>query len=93
MVILNDNEMSISPNVGAISRYLNKVRLSEPVQFIADNLEEQLKHLPFFGDSLTPEMERVKEGMKRLAVPKVGAVIEELGFDILARLMVIIFPN
>ena len=80
MVILNDNEMSISPNVGAISRYLNKVRLSDPVQFISDNLEEQFKHFPFFGESLTPEMERVKEGMKRLAVPKVGAVIEELGF-------------
>ncbi|VEP15922.1 1-deoxy-D-xylulose-5-phosphate synthase [Hyella patelloides LEGE 07179] len=80
MVILNDNEMSISPNVGAISRYLNKVRLSDPVQFISDNLEEQFKNVPFFGESLTPEMERVKEGMKRLAVPKVGAVIEELGF-------------
>ncbi len=80
MVILNDNEMSISPNVGAISRYLNKVRLSEPMQFLSDNLEEQFKHLPFFGESLTPEMGRVKEGMKRLAVPKVGAVIEELGF-------------
>ena len=80
MVVLNDNEMSISPNVGAISRYLNKVRLSEPMQFISDNLEEQFKHLPFFGESLTPEMERVKEGMKRLTVPKVGAVIEELGF-------------
>ena len=80
MVILNDNEMSISPNVGAISRYLNKVRLNPAVQNLADNLEEQFKHLPFFGDSLTPEMERVKEGMKRLAVPKVGAVIEELGF-------------
>lgn len=80
MVVLNDNEMSISPNVGAISRYLNKVRLSDPVQFLADNLEEQFKHLPFFGDSLSPEMERVKEGMKRLAVSKVGAVIEELGF-------------
>ncbi|AGF50779.1 sll1945 [Synechocystis sp. PCC 6803] len=80
MVILNDNEMSISPNVGAISRYLNKVRLSSPMQFLTDNLEEQIKHLPFVGDSLTPEMERVKEGMKRLVVPKVGAVIEELGF-------------
>lgn len=80
MVVLNDNEMSISPNVGAISRYLNKVRLSGPVQFISDNLEEQFKNLPFFGESLTPEMERLKEGMKRLAVPKVGAVIEELGF-------------
>ena len=80
MVVLNDNEMSISPNVGAISRYLNKVRLSDPVQFLSDNLEEQFKQLPFLGESLTPEMERVKEGMKRLAVPKVGAVIEELGF-------------
>ncbi|WGT67575.1 1-deoxy-D-xylulose-5-phosphate synthase [cyanobacterium endosymbiont of Epithemia clementina EcSB] len=80
MVVLNDNEMSISPNVGAISRYLNKVRLSDPVQFLSDNLEEQFKQLPFFGGSFTPEMERVKEGIKRLAVPKVGAVIEELGF-------------
>ena len=80
MVILNDNEMSISPNVGAISRYLNKVRLSEPMQFLSDNLEEQFKNLPFFGESITPEVDRVKEGMKRLAVPKVGAVIEELGF-------------
>lgn len=80
MVVLNDNEMSISPNVGAISRSLNKVRLSTPVQFLADNLEEQFKHLPFFGESLSPELQRVKEGMKRLAVPKVGAVLEELGF-------------
>ena len=80
LVVLNDNEMSISPNVGAIPRYLNKMRLSPPVQFISDNLEEQFKHLPFVGDSLSPELERVKEGMKRLAVPKVGAVFEELGF-------------
>jgi 1-deoxy-D-xylulose-5-phosphate synthase len=80
LVVLNDNEMSISPNVGAIPRYLNKMRLSPPVQFISDNLEEQFKHLPFVGESLSPELERVKEGMKRLAVPKVGAVFEELGF-------------
>lgn len=80
LVVLNDNEMSISPNVGAIPRYLNKVRLSPPVQFLSDNLEEQFKNIPFVGESLSPELERVKEGMKRLAVPKVGAVIEELGF-------------
>ncbi|MBW4690728.1 MAG: 1-deoxy-D-xylulose-5-phosphate synthase [Lyngbya sp. HA4199-MV5] len=80
LVVLNDNEMSISPNVGAIPRYLNKMRLSPPVQFLSENLEEQFKHLPFVGDSLAPEIERVKEGMKRLAVPKVGAVFEELGF-------------
>jgi 1-deoxy-D-xylulose-5-phosphate synthase len=80
LVVLNDNEMSISPNVGAIPRYLNKMRISPPVQFLSDNLEEQFKHLPFLGDSLSPELDRVKEGMKRLAVPKVGAVFEELGF-------------
>lgn len=75
MVVLNDNEMSISPNVGAIPRYLNKIRLSPPMQFLSDNVEEQMKNLPF-----SPELQRVKEGMKRLAVPKVGAVFEELGF-------------
>ncbi len=75
LVVLNDNEMSISPNVGAIPRYLNKMRLSPPVQFLSDNLEEQFKNLPF-----SPELSRLKEGMKRLAVPKVGAVFEELGF-------------
>ena len=75
LVVLNDNEMSISPNVGAIPRYLNKMRLSPPVQFLTDNLEEQFKNLPF-----SPELSRLKEGMKRLAVPKVGAVFEELGF-------------
>ena len=80
LVVLNDNEMSISPNVGAIPRYLNKMRISPPVQFLTDNLEEQFKHLPFVGSSLSPELDRVKEGMKRLAVPKVGAVFEELGF-------------
>ncbi|MBF2046017.1 MAG: 1-deoxy-D-xylulose-5-phosphate synthase [Leptolyngbya sp. IPPAS B-1204] len=80
LVVLNDNEMSISPNVGAIPRYLNKMRLSPPMQFLTDNLEEQFKHLPFVGGSLTPELNRIKEGMKRLAVPKVGAVFEELGF-------------
>jgi 1-deoxy-D-xylulose-5-phosphate synthase len=76
LVVLNDNEMSISPNVGAIPRYLNKMRLSPPLQFLTDNIEEQVKHIPFVGD----EIGRIKEGMKRLAVPKVGAVFEELGF-------------
>jgi 1-deoxy-D-xylulose-5-phosphate synthase len=80
MVVLNDNDMSISPNVGALSRYLNKIRLTPQMQFLTENLEEQLKHLPFVGEQLSPELGRLKGGMKRLAVPKVGAVFEELGF-------------
>jgi 1-deoxy-D-xylulose-5-phosphate synthase len=39
-----------------------------------------LKNIPFVGETISPELARVKEGMKRLAVPKVGAVFEELGF-------------
>ena len=80
LVVLNDNEMSISPNVWANGRYLNKMRLSPPMQFLTDNFEEQFKQIPFVGESLSPELGRIKEGMKRLAVPKVGAVFEELGF-------------
>jgi 1-deoxy-D-xylulose-5-phosphate synthase len=80
LVVLNDNNMSISPNVGAIPRYLNKIRVTPEVQFVTDNLQGQLKNIPFVGEALYPELDRVKEGMKRLAVPKVGAVFEELGF-------------
>jgi 1-deoxy-D-xylulose-5-phosphate synthase len=80
LVVLNDNEMSISANVGAIPRYLNKLRVSAPIQFLSYNIEEQLKNIPFVGETISPELARVKEGMKRLAVPKVGAVFEELGF-------------
>lgn len=77
LVVLNDNDMSISQNVGALSRYLNKIRLSPPVQFFSENIEEQLKQLPFVDQG---ELGRLKGGMKRLAVSKVGAVFEELGF-------------
>ncbi len=80
LVVLNDNEMSISPNVGALSRYLNKLRLNPSVQFLSDNLKQQFQHLPIVGDSFSPELGRLKEGMKRLAVTKEGAMFEELGF-------------
>ncbi|MCC5651887.1 1-deoxy-D-xylulose-5-phosphate synthase [Nostoc sp. XA013] len=80
LVVLNDNQMSISPNVGALSRYLNKLRLNPSVQLLSDNLKEQFKHLPIVGDSLSPELGRLKEGMKRLAMTKEGAMFEELGF-------------
>ena len=80
MVVLNDNDMSISPPVGALSTYLNRMRLSPPVQFLSGSAEEAVKSLPFMHGQLPSELSRLKEGMKRLAVPKVGAVFEELGF-------------
>ena len=82
LVVLNDNEMSISPNVGAIPQYLNRLRLTQPMKFIKENVEGQLRNLPFVGESIKPELERLKDNIKILTmVPnKVGAVFEELGF-------------
>ena len=80
LVVLNDNDMSISPPVGALSTHLNRMRHSKPLQFLQDNAEEAIRHLPFLHGELPPELKNLKESMKRLAVPKVGAVFEELGF-------------
>ena len=80
LVVLNDNDMSISPPVGALSTHLNRMRLSKPVQFLSGSAEEAVKHLPFLHGELPSELKNLKESMKRLAVPKVGAVFEELGF-------------
>jgi 1-deoxy-D-xylulose-5-phosphate synthase len=80
LVVLNDNDMSISPPVGALSTHLNRMRLSKPVQFIQDNAEEAIRNLPFLHGELPTELKTLKESMKRLAVPKLGAVFEELGF-------------
>lgn len=78
LVVLNDNEMSISPNVGALSSHLNQLRFSGPVKLLK-KLEEQFETITHM-DSLVPELNCLKQGIKRLAVPKVGAVFEELGF-------------
>ncbi len=80
LVVLNDNDMSISPPVGALSTHLHRMRLSKPIQFLQDNAEEAIKHLPFLHGELPSELKTLKESMKRLAVPKLGAVFEELGF-------------
>ncbi|MEB3308468.1 MAG: 1-deoxy-D-xylulose-5-phosphate synthase [Cyanobacteriota bacterium] len=80
LVVLNDNDMSISPPVGALSTHLNRMRHSKPLQFLQDNAEEAIKHLPFMHGELPTELKNLKESMKRLAVPKLGAVFEELGF-------------
>ncbi|GCE65402.1 1-deoxy-D-xylulose-5-phosphate synthase [cyanobiont of Ornithocercus magnificus] len=80
LVVLNDNDMSISPPVGALSGYLNRMRLSPPMQFLSGSVEESVRHIPFMGGELSAELNMLKGSMRRLAVPKVGAVFEELGF-------------
>lgn len=78
IVVLNDNEMSIAPNVGAMHNYLGKLRSMENYQWAKDELEGLLKSIPAVGGKLANIAERVKDSMKYLLVS--GVLFEELGF-------------
>lgn len=80
IVILNDNEMSISKNVGAMSQYLCDLRTGETYNKIKRDVEGWLKGLDFGSDVLSA-IERVKGSVKYLMVP--SSVFEELGFKYL----------
>jgi 1-deoxy-D-xylulose-5-phosphate synthase len=78
IVILNDNEMSIARNVGAMSKYLTKL-LSAPIyRRLESDIWELLGRIPSFGGMARGVVRRVKEGLQNLLVPAV--VFEELGF-------------
>jgi 1-deoxy-D-xylulose-5-phosphate synthase len=78
LVVLNTNELSISPNVGAISNYLNKI-ISLPVyNRFHENVEKFLKTRVPRGSRLLTLMAKFEEGLKGLFVP--GMLFEELGF-------------
>ena len=78
LVILNTNELSIAPNVGAISNYLNKI-ISLPVyNRFHDNVQNFLKNRVPRGSRLIKLMSKFEEGIKGLFVP--GMLFEELGF-------------
>lgn len=80
-VILNDNEMSIAKNVGAMAEYLAKMR-TDPAYFkVKHDIEYLLKRIPAIGESVARTVERVKDSLKYLVVP--GVIFEELGFTYL----------
>jgi 1-deoxy-D-xylulose-5-phosphate synthase len=77
-VILNDNEMSIAPNVGAIHNYLGKIRSARQYRKAKDELEWLLRKVPAIGGKLAATAERVKDSLKHLLVPD-GVLFEEFG--------------
>ena len=81
MIILNDNEMSISPNVGALSLYLEKIRVGWVYNKVKEDIEALLKMIPIFGSNVAKFVERVKSSLKYLVVP--GMLFEELGIKYL----------
>ncbi|MFJ5768658.1 1-deoxy-D-xylulose-5-phosphate synthase [Psychrobacillus sp. NPDC093180] len=81
IVILNDNEMSIAPNVGALHNVLGKLRTHGKYNKAKDELEYLLKKIPAVGGKLAGTAERVKDSLKYLLVS--GVFFEELGFTYL----------
>lgn len=80
-VIVNDNEMSIARNVGAMSEYLAKIR-TDPAYFkVKSDIDYLLKRIPAIGERVAQTVERVKDSVKYLVVP--GMLFEELGFTYL----------
>ncbi|TVY11509.1 1-deoxy-D-xylulose-5-phosphate synthase [Paenibacillus cremeus] len=81
MVILNDNEMSIAPNVGALHNYLGRIRSDRHYVKAKEEVEHLLKKIPAIGGTLAKTAERLKDTFKYLVVP--GIWFEELGFTYL----------
>ncbi|GAB2573715.1 1-deoxy-D-xylulose-5-phosphate synthase [Gracilibacillus alcaliphilus] len=77
-VILNDNEMSIAGNVGALHNALGRMRSAGKYKRVKDELELLLKKIPAVGGKIAQTAERIKDSMKYFMVP--GMLFEEFGF-------------
>lgn len=78
IVILNDNEMSIANNVGAMSSYLSRIRLDPAYNKMEQEIEHLIKNIPGIGETMYEVGGRIKDSLKQLVVP--GMLFEELGF-------------
>ncbi len=78
VVILNDNEMSISPNVGALSSYLSRLLTGKLSIRLRRNTKKLLQRLPREGGRIQSLIKRVEESLKVFFTP--GVLFEELGF-------------
>src|SRR4030081_2653276 len=78
IVVLNDNEMSIAPAVGALTGYLNRIREAHGYHRFKDEVEEKLLSIPSVGERLHHAAKRVKDAIAAAVLP--GALVNELGF-------------
>ena len=81
IVILNDNEMSIAPNVGALHDVLGRLRTAKEYSRAKEDLESLMHKIPVVGEKLAATAERVKDSLKYLVVS--GVFFEEMGFKYL----------
>lgn len=78
ITILNDNEMSIAPNVGGLSNYLSRIRTAPIYSKFKGDVENLINHIPAIGKSVMRTAEKAKDSIKYFFVP--GILFEELGF-------------
>jgi 1-deoxy-D-xylulose-5-phosphate synthase len=78
IVVLNDNEMSISPNVGALSSYMSRIMTGHFSTRVREETEKFLKGLPRVGESFLRMAKKAEELLKGTVIP--GIIFEELGF-------------
>jgi len=81
IVILNDNEMSIDKNVGAMSEYLSRIRLMPQYKQAKHDVEEILSSIPRIGTRVLKTANQIKDSIRSVLVP--GALFEEMGFSYL----------
>lgn len=77
VIVLNDNNMCISENVGGMSTYLGKIRTNGKYQGLKEDVETTLKRLPVFGDAIIDKIRKSKDSIKRLVIP--GMLFEDMG--------------
>lgn len=78
IVILNDNEMSIAPNVGALHSILGRLRTTGKYRWAKGELEGVIKKIPGIGDKLSSTSKKLKDSLKYLVTQ--GMFFEEMGF-------------
>lgn len=77
VIVLNDNQMSISKNVGGMSSYLGKIRTSGNYTELKEDVERALSKLPHLGSQLTDKIRGIKDLIKRIFIP--GMLFEDMG--------------
>ncbi len=81
IIILNDNEMSISPNVGGVSKYLQSIRTAPRYNQLKENVTDTLSKIPKVGSRMVTRIRKTKSGIKQLVIP--GMLFENMGLTYL----------
>ncbi len=81
IIILNDNQMSISKNVGGMSTYLSKVRLDPNYNKLKEEVDNAISKIPNIGKGMTASIKKIKNGIKQIMVPSM--LFEDMGIKYL----------